>query len=509
MSSDPQVLPGYGCELDLLRRQDCPIRLRDLGHSRGRALIETPGRRLRRRAALLTAAILAACAPVRSLADLAWWNGFAPPDQGGQGFNGPVRALALYQGELVAGGDFTQAGGVPAAHVALWDGVSWQPLGDGTNDAVWCLLPWNGSLVAGGAFTSAGGVPASRVARWDGTSWSPLGSGADSTVACLGSFGGALIVGGYFVDAGGAEANYVAAWDGSSWSSMGSGMDGWVYALASYGGQLVAGGFFNFAGDVPASRMAAWDGSAWSGPFGTNNGPVWGLTELPPNPPAPDLLVAVGFFELIGQEQLSNIAAWDGVRWQPFGAGLAGLTACATPFQGQIFAGGNFSRAGGDPAARIARWDGADWFAIGSGTDAMVRALLSREGSLFVGGDFRSAGGLASSYIARLDDTGVSAAPGSEANAAHLLRVDPNPSSSSRPVRISLRLPEDTNVRLTLHDSVGELIAVLANGGETSGEHELRWDGRNLRGRPCAAGLYWLRLDAGGHGQRCKVLRLP
>ena len=46
------------------------------------------------------------------------------------------------------------------------------------------LLP-NGDLVAGGGFNTAGGVPASRIARWDGTTWSPFGSGLPGSVSSL------------------------------------------------------------------------------------------------------------------------------------------------------------------------------------------------------------------------------------------------------------------------------------------------------------------------------------
>jgi hypothetical protein len=38
---------------------------------------------------------------------------------------------------------------------------------------------YDGDLIAAGAFTEAGGVPVNRIARWDGTDWSPLGSGID------------------------------------------------------------------------------------------------------------------------------------------------------------------------------------------------------------------------------------------------------------------------------------------------------------------------------------------
>src|SRR5262245_16609793 len=44
------------------------------------------------------------------------------------------------------------------------------------------------ALYAGGFFNDAGGVPASHVAKWDGHCWSPLGSGLDGMVFALAVF---------------------------------------------------------------------------------------------------------------------------------------------------------------------------------------------------------------------------------------------------------------------------------------------------------------------------------
>ena len=46
----------------------------------------------------------------------------------GGGTTGPVRALALYRGMLIAGGDFDRAGDAEARNVAAWDGENWSAL---------------------------------------------------------------------------------------------------------------------------------------------------------------------------------------------------------------------------------------------------------------------------------------------------------------------------------------------------------------------------------------------
>ncbi|MFN5496843.1 MAG: hypothetical protein ACK5C3_09770, partial [bacterium] len=85
-------------------------------------------------------------------------------EQGVTGLNSTALALAvLPNGDLVAGGGFTTAGGGTANRIARWNGSSWRQLGSGMDGGVSALavLP-NGDLVAGGSFTTAGGVTTNR-----------------------------------------------------------------------------------------------------------------------------------------------------------------------------------------------------------------------------------------------------------------------------------------------------------------------------------------------------------
>ncbi|MFT7535087.1 MAG: hypothetical protein ACI85K_001038 [Hyphomicrobiaceae bacterium] len=137
----------------------------------------------------------------------------------------PVRVATLStlaDGTLVAGGRFATAGGVPCNHIAQWHGTSWSPLGSGlaysvNNASVSAsVVQPNGDLVVGGFFTSAGGVPAENIARWDGVEWHALGEGANSTVASLALLStGDLLAGGRFSQAGGGPSSLVARWSTS------------------------------------------------------------------------------------------------------------------------------------------------------------------------------------------------------------------------------------------------------------------------------------------------------
>jgi len=127
----------------------------------------------------------------------------------------------------------------------------WSPLGSGMDQNVRALAVYDGKLIAGGVFTTAGGVSANCIASWGGSYWSPLGSGMNGSVFALAVYDGKLIAGGFFTTAGGVSADYTASWDGSSWSPLGSGMNDYVFALAVYDNRLIAGGYFTTAGGLP------------------------------------------------------------------------------------------------------------------------------------------------------------------------------------------------------------------------------------------------------------------
>ncbi len=98
-----------------------------------------------------------------------WKPGNGPPVEG---LNGPVYAVTVYNGHLIAGGNFTQAGNIVARYIASWDGNSWQPLGSGMNGSVYALTVYDGEFDCGRLFHEAGGIDANHIARWDGNAGS-------------------------------------------------------------------------------------------------------------------------------------------------------------------------------------------------------------------------------------------------------------------------------------------------------------------------------------------------
>lgn len=369
---------------------------------------------------------------------IARWDGSewsALSGSSGTGFTAlgaEVRALAVYDDALIVGGKFGLAGGVSANNLARWDGSEWAPLqgpsGNGvsgtTGTFVATLATYGAELIVGGWFNTAGGLPANRIARWDGSEWRALidtvtsANGVNSTVLTLTVFDGALIAGGDFTSAGGQAALRIARWDGATWSPAGAtpggGFDNWVSMLAVYDGALIAGGFFVRAEGTEVNRIARLNDGIWA--------PLPALVNSSPNGPVNALatyngdLIVAGDFTSAGDQPVGYIARWDGSQWWPLGPGLNWTVNALTVFDGALIAGGWFGSAGNVPVNRVARWDGSEWSALagasGVGTSGVVRALGVFDGALIVGGIFTTAGAIQVNNIARWDGAEWSALAG-------------------------------------------------------------------------------------------------
>ncbi|MFH1681564.1 MAG: hypothetical protein ABIH26_13105, partial [Candidatus Eisenbacteria bacterium] len=133
---------------------------------------------------------------------VAQWDGTAWTEVG-FGINGAVFDLAVYGGDLIACGFFNYAGLDWIQCIARWDGEDWRPVGSDVTyrydcPAVTDLTVWNGRLVAAGDFEAVSGETAGELAIWDGVAWHPVMPSCVSSATELGTFGGRLVVGGFF-----------------------------------------------------------------------------------------------------------------------------------------------------------------------------------------------------------------------------------------------------------------------------------------------------------------------
>ncbi len=383
--------------------------------------------------------------------DPTWSDAFAA------GVDGVVHASILYDEDgigpsppaLFLGGNFTTAGGEPAARIVRWDGQSFTPVGLGlTGSSVFAMAvydedgngPSKPALFVAGNFTKAGLYSANNIARWDGSDWSKVGNfGLSSTCYGLATYDPdgagpapeALYAGGLFITADSTSAQHVARWDGSNWTRLDDGLNNFVYDLIEFDSDgsgplppsLYAAGGFTASGDTDALYIARWDGSAWYPlqetpiDFGVN-ATAYSLAIYDPDYTGPgrEKLYVGGAFTQAGLATFANhIVSWDGTSWATLGNGVNGGvwamhvhdedgTGGDAP---ALFVGGSFSIAGVGAADGIARWSNGSWSPVGSGTDDTVRTFATFEDdptlpdALYAGGEFVTAGGLPSHHVAR------------------------------------------------------------------------------------------------------------
>ena len=88
----------------------------------------------------------------------------------------------------------------------------------------------------------------------------------------------------------------------------------------------------------------------------------------------------------------------------------------------------------------------------------------------------------------------------------HLEQNRPNPFNPSTTIRY--RLPAPARVRVGVYDLAGREVALLLDQVQAEGAQELDWNGADGRGRPVGAGVYLLRVDAGGATRQAKMMLL-
>jgi hypothetical protein len=386
-----------------------------------------------------------ACDPVTGCTPS--WTNNSPSAQ----FNGSVAALTVFDDDgagphapaLYVGGGFTSTGAVAANHIARLDNSLFSALGTGVDDSVAALAvfdvdgagPQPAVLYVGGSFTNAGGAPASHVAIWNGTTWSAAGEGVNDIVLAITGFDedGAgpnppvIFAGGAFTMTGATVINNIARWDGTSWTSVGSGLNGTIYALTVFDEDgsgpnppaLYAGGFLQVPGAASATNIARWDGTAWTEVDGGVDNSVYALTIFDDDGAGPHVpaLYASGIFTMAGGSDARGIARWNGTSWSALDGGLIDSVYALTVFDDDaggphapaLYAAGHITTAGGAAVSNIARWNGTTWSALDVGVSHTVVSLTTFDAdstgpnlpALYAGGSFIGPGGSMTGTISR------------------------------------------------------------------------------------------------------------
>ena len=291
-----------------------------------------------------------------------------------------IYALAVFEGELIAAGEFHASSGSPSNAIARWDGESWRSLGNGfEHDAqIRALTVFQGRLIAGGKFRLVGGQASNSLAQWDGAQWSPVPGGVlapntgQGSVFALEVYDDRLIVGGEFGWAGPLVVKNIVSWDGQEWFALLDGLIRTVTSLQARDGMLFASGQLFDPGTTGISHIAMWDGTSWRG---LQNGAFGRIVNAMADTEYG--LAVAGDFVAGPVGEHKGVAFWDGSKWLGTGATFQSAQAVEA-LRDELFAGG----------ADMLRWNGQEWDALTPGTDNRIRLVTSYRGNLVVAGDF-------------------------------------------------------------------------------------------------------------------------
>ena len=351
--------------------------------------------------------------------------------------NSHVYAIAVAGTDVYVGGNFVNAGGIPAADfIAKWNGTAWSALLGPGNSApfasgwVNALLYVGDTLYAGGNFSNAGGdAQADNVAQYRQGSWSDVavvvsGDGAvPGEVNALAKNGANLYVGGYFNNSPATAftplnaGDMILRFDGS-WQPLGQrpccldqgngALNGRVRALVATSTGVIAGGdFSDVAADTTIDYLAEFtiDTGTWARfHSATPNQRVHALHGT-----AANMYVGGDFTDFNALPLADYLVRWNGTGWVALG-GSDGTSAIQARVYsivvsgGTVYIGGDFENASGNLTAdRVAKWNGSIWSGLGSngsgngainqggeGDQGWVRALALSSNALYTGGNFRN-----------------------------------------------------------------------------------------------------------------------
>jgi hypothetical protein len=213
---------------------------------------------------------------------------------------------------VAAGSEIVEKPGSSSEYynIAKWrPGTGWEPFGDPDDIyTVHDLDVFDGQLYATDQYGPH---------RWTGTAWQALGTGlvgwARELVIVDGGDDGAPVF--YALTAPPSQFPLLFRLNDGQWEQTAA-FDGSVLTIEVFDGRVVASGYFTSVNRTVAPRIAAWDGDQWA-PFthglAVNSSVASDFIEMKVD--GKPALAACGRFEVEQAGLTTDVAYWDGMKW--------------------------------------------------------------------------------------------------------------------------------------------------------------------------------------------------
>ncbi len=346
-----------------------------------------------------------------------------------------------------------------------------------------------------------------------------MGGVAGACVNALAKIGNYLYVGGYFSVVGDEEnydlpANSIARFDliANRWETLGRGIEyvygipGRVYALTADGNKLYIGGEFHSADDKNYDNFAVLVDNKWAGIDGNEDIGIEGRINT--IKVINDEIYIGGQLKPEHEGETYGIVKWEGEKWIPAGdlqtiEGQDIFVYDIVPYGDGFIAGGRFPVAGNNEVNNIAYFDGHTWNEIGGGILPGVGEMAIAGDKLFLAGPRELfADGFPNASLAVYSfsvPTKIENIPSGNGN--QLLWNYPNPFQLKTTIWYKVSMPG--NVRLSLFDARGREINTFFDEHRNAGTYNVEF---NKGGLP--AGIYFCRMIQGNHSVTNRIVLL-
>lgn len=349
------------------------------------------------------------------------------------GVQGSVDAIVQFEDNLVLGGKVVAAGSTVVNNIVFWTGSEWIHPGDGLDGPVSDLIVFNETLYAAGEFTAGAAV-------WTGSSWNAIDENISGAVKNLVIYQDELVLLGDFSVDG---INNCASWSGDSWTGFegsfsepcvdsvvlnnvlwiasddlyafdGAGwatyeLEGTINAVATIDEKLIVAGDGIFQSGGSYLNSATYDGQEWSGL------------------PTPQGYVIKDMFRLLSTNELYYVASKENPGPQGLpkykvgiltGAGWSTIMDSATyiygqpnrlgEYNGELVVGGQFDKLGSVLSSNVIIVGGSYMYPVGqaasgTGVSGPVYGMSVSNDKLFVAGSFSLAGTAPAGGVANYD----------------------------------------------------------------------------------------------------------
>jgi len=366
-----------------------------------------------------------------------------------QTVNKNVNSLAVFNSQLVVGGEFDSAGVIKANRIASWNGTAWSTFGSGIKSpasaSVFKTIVYNNELYVAGNFDSAGTVACKDIAKWNGSTWSGFSTGSDSIIYAMAFYNNELYVAGKFNNIGGVSAVNIAKWNGSSWQALGSGIPGiYVTDLLEFQNELYAVGDFTVAGGNTCNYIARWNGTNWNAVSGGLNDANLALTNW-----SNKLIIGSNL-----NSPNSDMKEWNGSTLTNFSQQPLFRVRTFCEFNTELWCAGGLQTFPG--GSNVAKWNSSTstWSIQGSGVNNYIRGLCVYNNELYCGGRFRTTSGGYHNYIAKW---GVSTGLINYENKILNVSFFPNPVKD----KLTLEFGTKNLKKITITNTLGQIVFEL------------------------------------------------